>query len=695
MYNNTELRRKSEPIVFHRFGHKGYSLFAVLGRELLIGVLSVATLSHAKADGVGVLPVTDNDGVTKTDRELTLDEVSITGSRAPMASQQAARIVTVLVREDIQRAPVQSINDLLKYAVGIDVRQRGPLGAQTDINLRGGNYEQVAIFLNGINICDPQTGHNALDIPADLSEVERIEVLEGPAGRVFGTSSMLGAVNIVTRPAEQSSVTAHVDGGSYGYFGGGARVNLRQGEWNNQVSGGYTRGDGFSRNKAGRLNADFSGGKAFYQGTYRGENIAVRWHAGLSSRNYGANTFYGLGSDDQFEHTFKSYTAIQAETLCGRLHFKPSVYWNHSKDRFEYFRGRGSDDVSKFNYHRQNIFGVNLNSYFDWAAGRTAFGAEIRNEDIVSGNLGEPLGKPQHISGTNRDYTLGLNRTNVSFMLEHNIILKRFTLSAGLMAIKNSWNQEPLKIYPGVDASLEVADGMRIYASYNTSLRMPSVTELYLTKDGHKADKYLKPEELSSVEGGVKYNRGGVNAKANVYYNHITNLIDWIRRIAGNPDAPYESVNFSTVNAVGFEAEAAADFLRLVPSQKLLRRLSLSYSYLHQDVEKPEEGIQSMFTLEYLRHKLVASASLNLCRNLGLDIYYRWQDRMGTYTDISGGVKNYRPYGVVDARLQWNMPQLKAYVEVNNLFDTTYVDHGYVPQPGAWFMAGCAVNINL
>ena len=94
MYNNTELRRKSEPIVFRRFGHKGYSLFAVLGREVLIGVLSVATLSYAKADGVGVLPVTDNDGVTKTDRELTLDEVSITGSRAPMASQQAARIVT-------------------------------------------------------------------------------------------------------------------------------------------------------------------------------------------------------------------------------------------------------------------------------------------------------------------------------------------------------------------------------------------------------------------------------------------------------------------------------------------------------------------------------------------------------------------------------------------------------------------------
>ena len=62
-------------------------------------------------------------------------------------------------------------------------------------------------------------------------------------------------------------------------------------------------------------------------------------------------------------------------------------------------------------------------------------------------------------------------------------------------------------------------------------------------------------------------------------------------------------MNFSTVNAVGFEAEAAADFLRIAPSQKLLRRLSQSYSYLHQDVEKPEEGIQSMFTKQAMMSK--------------------------------------------------------------------------------------------
>jgi iron complex outermembrane receptor protein len=115
-------------------------------------------------------------------------------------------MVTVLSREDIQAAPVQSINDLLKMAVGVDVRQRGPIGAQTDVSIRGGTSEQITILLNGINICDPQTGHNAFDLPCDISDIERIEVLEGPAGRVYGTSSLLGAINIVTKSGERREV---------------------------------------------------------------------------------------------------------------------------------------------------------------------------------------------------------------------------------------------------------------------------------------------------------------------------------------------------------------------------------------------------------------------------------------------------------------------------------------------------------
>ena len=677
---------KRTPMTFKQFGRKGYSLFACLGREVLIGTLSVATLTYAKADGISIEPIKPD--TTKTSREVRLEEVNVTGSRAPLTRGQQARMVTVLERADIQAAPVQSINDLLKYTVGVDVRQRGPIGAQTDVSIRGGNYEQITILLNGINICDPQTGHNAFDFPLDISDIERIEVLEGPAGRVYGTSSLVGAINIVTKKDTESGLDAHLDGGSYGYLNTGARVAL-QGKTSHSLSANLTRSDGYSRNKAGGLNADYCGGKAFYQGSYDDGQFNVSWHAGLSTRGFGSNTFYGAKWDDQYEHTMKTYTAIQAENKQGRFHLRPSIYWNHTTDRFELFRD--APDIYPFNYHRTDVYGVNLNSYFDWALGRTALGAELRNEDLVSGNLGEPLSKPHHIHGTDRDYDPGLNRTNISFVLEHNILLKRFTLSAGIVAVKNSWNEMNMRVYPGIDASYRIGDYWKIYASYNTSLRMPSATELYYSVGGHKADKHLKPEELEAVEGGIKYASRTVEGSLSIYHNHCKNLIDWIRRTS-DADAPWESVNFTKVNATGIETALDFNLSEMLPSQNMLRKLNIAYCYIDQN-KVEEHGIQSQYALEYLRHKLTCNLQMHIWNCLDMGIHYRFQDRTGTYTNAEGNVQDYKPYGVVDARLSWNAEKYNLYVEANNLFDKTYVDFGHIPQPGIWFMAGASIHL--
>ena len=678
---------KREALKFTQFSNKGYALFSCLGKVVLVGVLSVPTLTYAKADGVS----TDTDKVDsttwKTNREVVLDGVEVTGSRAPLTLGQAARMVVVLDRDQIAQAPVQSVNDLLKYAVGVDVRQRAPLGAQTDISIRGGTSEQITILLNGINICDPQTGHNAFDLPVDISDIERIEVLEGPAGRVFGTSSLLGAINVVTKMPKQTSADVHAEGGSFGYLSSGARGNWLYGKWNNQVSGSYARSDGYSRSKDGRLNAGFEGSKLFYQGQYEDDALRVSWHAGVRTKGWGSSTSYATPkwkADNQFEHTDKIYTAIQAETKQGTFHFHPSIYWNQSRDRYEGYHGQ--PDLMKYNYNRSNVCGVNLNSYFDWVGGRTAFGAEFRNEDLVSGNLGEPLHTPVHIHGTDRDYTLGLNRTNMSFHLEHNILLRQFTLSAGFIAVKNTWNEMPFKVYPGIDMSYRLGNHWKVYASYNSSLRMPSFTELYYSVGGHKADKYLKPEELNAVEGGVKYLSRLVTASASVFHHHSRNMIDWILDTSVT-DPIWESVNHTKVNTMGVETACDIHFHELWPSQQFLQSFHIAYTYLNED-KKAGEHIQSQYSLEYLRHKLTASLQLHLISYLDMGINYRFQDRVGSYTNLEGETKSYSPYGITDVRLSWNNPRYTVYVEGNNLFDKTYVDYGLVPQPGLWINSG-------
>lgn len=681
---------KRNPLWFKHFNRKGYSLFAALGKEVLISVLSVSTLTYAKADGVSVRHSMPEDKLTS--QAVKLSEVVVTGSRAPLTVSQQSRMVTVLSREDIEAAPVQSVNDLLKLAIGVDVRQKGPLGAGTDVGIRGGTSEQVAILLNGINICDAQTAHNVFDIPVDLSEIERIEVLEGPAARVYGTSSLLGAINIVTKAAARTSLTARMESGSYGYLSTGLRGNVARDNWNNQLSLSAIRSDGYSRSKAGNLNADYRTLKSFYQGTYQDAWVDVKWHAGMSMKDFGANTFYGVKWDNQFEHTFKTFTAIQAESKQGKFHLRPSVYWNRGMDRFELFRGE--PNKYPFNYHRTDVYGVNLNAYFDWVGGRTAFGAELRHEDLMSTVLGNKLDNPESIHGVNRMYTNGLQRTNTQFVLEHNVLLDRFTLSAGLIAVKNSQANMNMRVYPGVDMSYRVGDAFKLYASYNTSLRMPSMTELFYSVGGHKPNPHLQPEELSAVEAGVKLHNAYVSAKAAVYYNHYRNQIDWIQD--GTRDEKNElvwkSVNFGVINSLGAESSFDFNFLRILPSQRFLKRVSLGYSFINQD-HKEEKGIVSRYVLEYLKHKFVADAQMHLTGKLDLGLSCRYLDRMGSYTDRVEAAHSYKPYSVVDARLSWNESNWKAYLNANNVLNKTYMDAGNVPQPGLWLVAGVALTL--
>lgn len=679
-----QLRKKA--VRFRQFQNSPYAVFRSLKVNVTIGVLSAATLTFATPD-------TASAQVSLTlqhDQEnlYELEEVEVTSSRAPLTLGQSARLVTVLDREAIATASAQSVNDLLKLAAGVDVRQRGPIGAQTDISVRGGTNEQITILLNGININDPQTGHNTADFPVDISDIERIEVLEGPAGRVYGTSSLVGAINIVTRKADKTSADVHLEAGSFGYVSGGGRVNHLHGKLNNQLSASYTRSDGYSRSQAGSLNSDLNILKIFYQGCYDTDDLSLSWHAGLSNKDFGSNTFYSAKYDDQFEHTFKLFTAVQAETK-GLLHFKPSIYWNRSHDRFELFRG--NEDKVPFNYHRTDVFGINLNSYIDWSLGKTAFGAEFRNEDLVSGNLGEPLNHLLPIHGTDRQYTLGLNRSNLSFHLEHNILLSNFTLSAGLVAVKNTWNEMPFRLYPGIDASWQFARHFKVYTSFNTSLRMPSFTELYYSVGGHKADKYLKPEEMQAYEVGVKYLSEGVRGNVSVYHHHGKNMIDWIRDTRKGDDAVWESVNHTKVNSIGVEANLYFDFLSLLPTQRFMRYVSLAYSYIDQDKDL-ENYLQSQYALEYLKHKLTAQVVFNLFSHLYLNLSYRYQERMGNYQLLSGEVKPYGSYSLFDARLSWNADKYKLYVESNNLFNKTYYDYGNVPQPGRWIMAGASYS---
>ena len=610
-------------------------------------------------------------------RSESIDSVTVSATRVPVALHSSARIVTLLDSMTIASAPAETVNDLLKYALGVDVRQRGAMGMQTDISIRGGTFDQVAVLLDGINITDPQTGHNSFDFPVNICDIERIEVLEGPAARVYGTSSLLGAVNIVTRKASGNAATASLEGGSFRSLGATASVEIGHRGGYNSVSAGYQRSDGFSRNAAGGLNGDYGAVKAFWHGGHDFGRRNLSWQLGVSNKDFGSSTFYSAKFDDQFEHTLKTFASLKSEGK-GTLHFTPDLYWNHGEDRFELFRG--APDKYPFNYHKTDVAGANLNFRVDSRLGETAFGAEARHERIISTNLGERLTDPRGV------YVCGLSRTAFNLFLEHHVTLGRLSASAGLTTVYNTGNREGVGLYPGIDANFRISNSLRLYASYNASYRMPTFTELYYSVGGHRADPDLKAEKLRALEGGLKYLGHGVRAVATVYYNRGYDLIDWILDTSAGEDAPWTSMNHTRLNTFGQEVTVRMSLPEMLGKAGFFFR-SLSLGYTHQTQDKALEAhLRSLYSLEYIRHKVVVQADFRLWENLAIDLSWRYVNR-------NTGSALQTPYNLLDAKLSYTFPHLNLYVRANNLLDKTWYDFGDIPQPGLWLMAGVSCKL--
>ena len=660
---------------FKRFSNKSYALFACLNKVVLVGVLSVPTLAHAKAGTLTTHVQAADDTLAR--KEMKIDEVVITGSRAPLTAMQSAKIVKVFTSDDIHRAAAQTINDVLKLATGVDVRQRGGFGVQTDISINGGTFDQITILLNGVNISNPQTGHNAADFPVSLSDIERIEVLEGAAARVFGTSAFNGAINIVTRSAHQREVRAMVQAGSYGTVEAEAGVTLASTTVRNHVSGGYARSDGGTRN------SDFGKGRAFYEGSWDTRYVSLGWQAGVSLQDYGANTFYSAKFDNQWEKTAHLIGSVSARIkgLPNKMEITPVIYWNKFYDHYQLTRGAEGAKAGE-NYHNMDVYGASVNAHIDWLLGKTAVGADLRREHILSTAYGEPLAESQwsSIHGSERQYDHRGERTNTSIFAEHDFIIGTFTLSAGVLANRNTGLDSRLRFYPGIDMSYRPTNHWKLYLSWNKALRMPTYTDRYTANSVQQGDKSLRPERNQTYKAGATYRTQGVEATASAFYSIGRDMIDWVYATAES--SKYQAMNIGKLDNMGYNAEVS-----IVPTEwwrgALVTNIRIGYAQIHQRHETQQPIYRSLYALEYLRNKLTLSLSHHIWSHLSASWAMRWQYRMNGYT----------PYTKIDGKVMWTARNYELFVKADNLTAHRYYDLGGVRQPGLWLMAGAQIKL--
>src|SRR6056297_214117 len=120
---------------FSRRSRKNYAAFRSQGKQVMISTMVMAaSLTFETQKATAQVDTTENQQVYE------LDEIVVSGEQEPVAFSKIARIVTVMNKKEIEQAPVSDLNELLEYALSLDIRQRGQNGVQADIAMRGGTF---------------------------------------------------------------------------------------------------------------------------------------------------------------------------------------------------------------------------------------------------------------------------------------------------------------------------------------------------------------------------------------------------------------------------------------------------------------------------------------------------------------------------------------------------------------------------
>jgi vitamin B12 transporter len=623
---------------------------------------------------------------------VKVKEVEILSDRIPMLYSQTSRIVEVITKEKIQQLPAQTIDEVLKYALNIDVRQRGDFNVQSDISIRGGSNEETLILLNGVKINDPQTGHHNINIPVELNDIERIEILEGPGSRIFGPDAFSGAINIITVHSPQSTdnsqqkgnVKLALAGGEYGYYDGSASFTFNSGNINNYISLNNKGSDGYI------TDTDFKISSFLYQGDYKKKGINMNLMASYLDKRFGAFNFYSAQPPYQNEYEQTKTSFINFKTSFGNIfHWTTNLYWRTNQDKFELFRENPPSWYTHHNYHLTNIIGADVNTYYISKFGKTAFGAEVRREGILSNVLGDPLNDTIRYKGLSWGYYDHKRiRDNLNVFAEHIFTLNKFSASAGLLA--NSTTSYDLKFYPGLDISYQLSNSFKIYASANKSLRLPTFTDIYYSGPINLGNPDLKPEEAWTYETGLKYSGKYINNHVSVFRRYITNTIDWIKT---NPSqTKWQSMNLTKLTSDGIEFSTDILFNKIYNSSFIIQNLSISYSYIN--TKKNSGDYISFYALDYLRNKISVTIYHKIIRNFTASWSYSYNQRAGSYIEYPSKLeKSYQPYSVFDGKITYKRNHFRFYIETSNILNKSYIDIANIQMPGRWLKSG--VNYNL
>lgn len=560
------------------------------------------------------------------------EKVIVTANAYPVPFENLSRSVSVLTREDLRGLPVKSIADVLAYAAGMDVRPRAPFGLQTDLSVRGSTFSQVLVLVDGVRINDSQTGHHNGDIPVQMEDIERIEVLRGPGSSIYGADALGGIVHIITRRGAEAPRAA-VSLGQNGFAEGSFAMGFKRGGFVQSFSASANRSSGFMEDR-----------------DFRSVSISSRTEIGNRSalfvshlnKEFGANGFYGPSQSREWTNQTLVSIEHRLEKPSGFRADYRAFYRTHG-DRFIYdVRSPGLYESG----HRTHAVGAGAKS--KWIAGdglSLILGGELGGDWIASDSLGDHAFARTSVFGEGQ-WDLG-----------HSL-----TIYPGLRL--DVYSQFGAAASPSLSAGWRITPRLRLRSSAGRAFRIPTFTELYYRDPNHEADSSLKPESSWAAELGLDFLPSAEWIGSVTFFSRYDkDVIDWVRSSAADK---WRTSNIRRIQAEGME-------LALEHTFDSRARIGVHYSVLSMDAGTVD--FISKYVLDYARHSWSAAT------HFSMPLAFRYQQKLAYKRRADG-----RSYWLLDGRLERDFHRVTAALDFTNLFNSSYQEVRGVDMPGRWFI---------
>ena len=588
--------------------------------------------------------VSAQQNAQKTD---SLQEVVISSSRIDLPFKENSRTIQLITADDIKKSGVSNIADALQQIAGIDIRRRGTNGMQADLYIRGGSFDQTLLLIDGIKVDDAQTGHHSMNLALPIEVIKRIEIIKGPASRVFGQNAFTGAVNIVTNDSLDNDASLRIQAGSYGQISAAvtAGVSLNESShvlhFSKNISNGY------------RYNTDFDNQNFLLKSTFNKNRLPITMLFALSDRNFGANGFYSSpAAINQYEETKASLVGFSTIIKKGNFIWKPKVYWRRNEDEYVFVRKNPS--VYR-NLHISNKIAAELNGSYTSNIGVTGFGVETAKVFLSSNNLG------------------GNDRFVSTFFLEHRMELldNKFDITPGVAV--TYFSDFKFFAFPGIDLGYQLLDNLKVYGNLGYTYRIPTFTDLNYKSPNTIGNPNLEPEKAFSQEIGLKWDTFSFNVSAAVFNRNSNHLIDYVKMQLTDP---WQAQNIQDVTTKGFETQLLYKF----NLNSFAQKLQFGYSFIQNEIEKSTYTF-SQYSLNSMKHQFVGSYNMQFFKNFTNTISYRHAER--TAGDS---------YSIVDLGAAYTLHAFEFSLFANNIFNTEYTETNLVPMPKGNLLFGIQYN---